>query len=170
MGDIGLLGTKAKVAGESVDGYHVFVGGGFGANQAVGRQVFTGIAFDELKPLSKKCSRAICGIAREGEKLPGLHRAARSQHAPGHLSATKNDAIADAPELDDPKPRTLIDELLDEQQRLTAVERFARQHERDALPAQARYYRDLIPLTKPQPGEQYAFAVDLDPARAARLA
>ena len=58
--------------------------------------------------------------------------------------------------------RTLIDELLAEQQQLTAVERFARKHERDALPAQARYYRELIPLEKPQPGEQYAFAVDLD--------
>src|SRR6186713_1543087 len=49
MGDIGLLGTKAKVMGESVDGYHVFVGGGFGANQAVGRQVFTAVAFEDLK-------------------------------------------------------------------------------------------------------------------------
>jgi Fe-S-cluster-containing dehydrogenase component/DMSO reductase anchor subunit len=60
------------------------------------------------------------------------------------------------------EPRTLIDDLLAEQQRLTAVERFARSHERDELPAQARYYRELIPLAKPQPGEQYAFAVDLD--------
>lgn len=58
--------------------------------------------------------------------------------------------------------RTLIDELLAEQQRLTAVERFAKKHEDGQLPAQARYYKDLIPLSKPQPGEQYAFAVDLD--------
>lgn len=60
------------------------------------------------------------------------------------------------------EPRTLIDDLLEDQQRLTAVERFARSHERDELPAQARYYRELIPLAKPQPGEQYAFGVDLD--------
>jgi formate dehydrogenase iron-sulfur subunit len=59
-------------------------------------------------------------------------------------------------------PRTLIDELLAEQQQLTAVERFARKHEGKVRPAQARYYRDLIPLTKPERGEQYAFAVDLD--------
>jgi len=59
-------------------------------------------------------------------------------------------------------PRTLIDDLLEEQQRLTAVERFARKHDRHDLPAQARYYRDLIPLEKPGKGEQYAFAVDLD--------
>lgn len=60
------------------------------------------------------------------------------------------------------EPRTLIDDLLAEQQRLTAVERFARKHERHDLPAQARYYRDLIPLERPKVGEQYAFAVDLD--------
>jgi formate dehydrogenase iron-sulfur subunit len=58
--------------------------------------------------------------------------------------------------------RTLIDDLLAEQQQLTAVERFARRHENSTTPAQARYYRDLIPLEKPRPGEQYAFAVDLD--------
>lgn len=54
MGDIGLLGTKTKIAGESVDGYHIFVGGGFGANQAVGRQVFNAIAFDAVPPLIEK--------------------------------------------------------------------------------------------------------------------
>ena len=64
--------------------------------------------------------------------------------------------------LAEPPLRTLIDDLLDEQQQLSAVERFARKHDRHALPAQARYYRELIPLTKPQAGEQYAFAVDLD--------
>ena len=57
---------------------------------------------------------------------------------------------------------TLIDELLAEQQQLTAVDRFVRQHRDDAVPAQAKYYRDLIPLALPQPGQQYAFEVDLD--------
>jgi ferredoxin-nitrite reductase len=49
IGDIGLLGAKVKFAGESVEGYHVFVGGGFGDSQAVGRQVFQGLPFDQLK-------------------------------------------------------------------------------------------------------------------------
>jgi len=65
-------------------------------------------------------------------------------------------------ELPPEKTVTLIDELLAEQRSLTAVARFARQHEEHAQPAQARYYRDLIPLTRPRPGEQYAFEVDLD--------
>jgi ferredoxin-nitrite reductase len=50
MGDIGLLGTKVR--GE--EGYHVFVGGGFGSNQAVGRQIFSGIPFEELKGTLEK--------------------------------------------------------------------------------------------------------------------
>jgi formate dehydrogenase iron-sulfur subunit len=56
----------------------------------------------------------------------------------------------------------LIDELLAEQQRLTPVERFAQRHARSGMPAQARYYRDLIPSSNPGRGQQYAFAVDLD--------
>ncbi len=57
MGDIGLLGAKVKVEGESVEGYHVFVGGGFGGRQAVGRQIFQGVSFDDLKPTLEKMLR-----------------------------------------------------------------------------------------------------------------
>ena len=67
MGDIGLLGTRAKVGGESVDGYHVFVGGGFGANQAVGRQVFNAIDFDSLPPLLEKMLRGYLRHHTDGE-------------------------------------------------------------------------------------------------------
>ncbi|QDT26586.1 Anaerobic dimethyl sulfoxide reductase chain B [Gimesia panareensis] len=56
----------------------------------------------------------------------------------------------------------LINLLLEEQQTLTAVDEFARQYESQALPAQSRYYADLIPSKSPQSGEQYAFQVDLD--------
>ncbi|HEX7195097.1 MAG TPA: DmsC/YnfH family molybdoenzyme membrane anchor subunit [Chthoniobacterales bacterium] len=56
----------------------------------------------------------------------------------------------------------LIEDLLHEQQLLTPVARFSRKHESGDLPAQAKYYQDLIPLSEPKEGEQYAFAVDLD--------
>lgn len=69
MGDIGLLGTKAKVMGESVDGYHVFVGGGFGSNQALGRQVFTGVAFEDLKLTIEKMLRGYLRHRAEGENF-----------------------------------------------------------------------------------------------------
>ena len=52
--------------------------------------------------------------------------------------------------------------FLPSRQRLTPVERFAKRHDRADFPAQARYYRDLIPSSKPGRGQQYAFAVDLD--------
>ena len=56
--------------------------------------------------------------------------------------------------------RTLIDELLDEQHRLqTPVAVFSDNHAQGTTRA---HYRDLIPLSAPKPGEQYAFQVDLD--------
>lgn len=55
----------------------------------------------------------------------------------------------------------LLQSVLAESRELTAVERFAKAHEGHA-PAQARYYRDLIPTGLPGVGQQYAFDVDLD--------
>lgn len=63
MGDIGLLGVKVK--GE--DGYHVFIGGGFGKHQAVGRQIFTGVVAAELPSLVEKMLRAYLRL-REGKE------------------------------------------------------------------------------------------------------
>jgi formate dehydrogenase iron-sulfur subunit len=57
--------------------------------------------------------------------------------------------------------QTLIDELLSEQAALqTPVARFSEFHDRE--PDLAPHYRQLIPLGKPGPGEQYAFEVALD--------
>jgi Fe-S-cluster-containing dehydrogenase component/DMSO reductase anchor subunit len=63
-----------------------------------------------------------------------------------------------------PAPRSLVDEYKDEQKRMTAVERFAQRHDDDPALADGnqKRYRDLIPLTAPASGQQYAFEVDLD--------
>lgn len=56
----------------------------------------------------------------------------------------------------------LLAELLAEQQRLdTPVARFSTAHDEFAVGAKA-FAPQLIPLTAPKPGEQYAFEVDLD--------
>ncbi|HKP61116.1 MAG TPA: DmsC/YnfH family molybdoenzyme membrane anchor subunit [Polyangiales bacterium] len=55
---------------------------------------------------------------------------------------------------------TLIDQYLRDQREPTAVESFARKHDRDQI--HDRFYRDLIPNAKPGKGEQFAFQVDLD--------
>ncbi len=57
---------------------------------------------------------------------------------------------------------TPIDHYLAQQADLTPVERFLRRPATDAVPAQARYHRALVPLTRPGPGQQYGFVVDLD--------
>ena len=65
MGDIGLLGTKVR--GE--DGYHVFVGGGFGANQSLGRQIFSGVSVDDLKPTLEKMLKGYLRRRASGESF-----------------------------------------------------------------------------------------------------
>ncbi len=58
--------------------------------------------------------------------------------------------------------KAILDSFLEEQQDLTAVERFARRHEDHTLPQGESRYRELIPRTTPGPGQQYAFEVNLD--------
>jgi formate dehydrogenase iron-sulfur subunit len=55
----------------------------------------------------------------------------------------------------------VIQELINRQADLTAVERFAKRHE-VAGHSMERFYRDLIPSKLPDAGEQFAFEVDLD--------
>jgi len=57
-------------------------------------------------------------------------------------------------------PGQLITDLLAEQSDLSAVERFSQRHAE--IPRDHSLYQDLIPLSKPESGEQYAFEVDLD--------
>lgn len=54
IGDIGLLGTKVAVGESLVEGYHVFVGGGYGDNRAIGRQIAANVASEDLPPLLER--------------------------------------------------------------------------------------------------------------------
>jgi ferredoxin-nitrite reductase len=63
MGDIGLLATKVRGA----EAYHVFIGGGFGMHQAVGRQVFSGIQFEELKSTLERMLKGFLRRREPGE-------------------------------------------------------------------------------------------------------
>ncbi len=51
IADIGLLGAKVERGDELVEGYDLHVGGGAGANQAIGRLIRPGVAADELPPV-----------------------------------------------------------------------------------------------------------------------
>ncbi len=56
VGDIGLLAAKVDRGEDSVEGYHVYIGGGAAstAEQAMAREYAQGIAFDELPMLLEK--------------------------------------------------------------------------------------------------------------------
>src|SRR5207248_10682653 len=69
QGDVAMLGAKVKVAGETVEGYHVFGGRGFGDNQAVGRQVFQGISFEQLKPTLARILKGYLRHRQAGESF-----------------------------------------------------------------------------------------------------
>lgn len=55
IGDIGLIGTK--VGEEAVEGYHLFVGGGYGRQQAIGRELYTDIKAEDVPVMIEKMIR-----------------------------------------------------------------------------------------------------------------
>ncbi len=72
MGDIGLLGVK--LGPNAVEGYHVFVGGGFGETQGIGREIFHGIPFADLPPLLEGALRVYLARRRRGEAFVDFTR------------------------------------------------------------------------------------------------
>src|SRR5207248_1628364 len=104
----------------------------------------TGLRPDH-RPMSRRSIRGGDGVPRARHRRPGPRRS----------PVTILSAVA-------PVDETPIDRYLQVQADLTAVERFSQRHEAGVVPVQARFYRDLIPLDRPEPGQQYAFAVDLD--------
>jgi ferredoxin-nitrite reductase len=66
MGDIGLLGAKTSDGREA---YHVCVGGGFGKHQAVGRQIFKAMPYEEVKPAVEKILRVYLKNRQEKESF-----------------------------------------------------------------------------------------------------
>ena len=69
MGDIGLLGAKVKQGGDTVEGYHVVMGGGFGDKQAVAREVFKGVPFNELTSLLEHVLKTYLAQRQSGESF-----------------------------------------------------------------------------------------------------
>jgi ferredoxin-nitrite reductase len=62
IGDIGLLATKVELPSETddeddtelVEGYHVFIGGGWGSRRGIGNSLFESVAFDNLPSLIER--------------------------------------------------------------------------------------------------------------------
>jgi ferredoxin-nitrite reductase len=58
LGEIGLLGTKVAVGDEMIEGYHIFVGGGYGADAHIGREVYRNVKSDDTPMVVEKMLRA----------------------------------------------------------------------------------------------------------------
>jgi ferredoxin-nitrite reductase len=56
IGDIGLIGARVAINddGDTVDGYHVHVGGGFGPDAAIGREIYHDVKADAAPQLVEK--------------------------------------------------------------------------------------------------------------------
>lgn len=87
MGDIGLLGAQLKRGGQAQEAYHVFVGGGFGSRQAIGRAVFQGVILEELGPLLERMLRVYLRDRHPGETF----QAFTSRHDLGRLQELFSD-------------------------------------------------------------------------------
>jgi ferredoxin-nitrite reductase len=48
IGDIGLLATKVPSGEQQIEGYHIYLGGGYGDNRAIGREMYKSVAADEV--------------------------------------------------------------------------------------------------------------------------
>lgn len=70
IGDVGLLACKVKTpSGDKVEGYHIFLGGGFGKNKKVGRPIFKSIPFDEVRTLLKNLLLSYKSGGQSGESF-----------------------------------------------------------------------------------------------------
>ncbi len=70
VGDIGLLATKVERGDDEVEGYHVLVGGGSGAETALGRAIWASVPADEMVMRVEAMLRAY--LARRRFRAPGF--------------------------------------------------------------------------------------------------
>jgi ferredoxin-nitrite reductase len=68
IGDIGLLATKVPQGDEQIEGYHVFLGGGYGDNRAIGREIYKSVAADDLPPRIERMLLAYLDHRRDDEE------------------------------------------------------------------------------------------------------
>jgi ferredoxin-nitrite reductase len=69
LGDVGLLGTTVEDGDDTVEGYHVFVGGGYGADRFLGREIFRGVKADDAPATVERMLRAYLDCRQGGESF-----------------------------------------------------------------------------------------------------
>jgi ferredoxin-nitrite reductase len=74
IGDVGLQGVKVVVSGETVEGYNIVFGGGFGADAAIGKEVFKSISFSEVPKLLENVLQIYQQRRNSGESFAAFTR------------------------------------------------------------------------------------------------
>ena len=93
IGDIGLLGTKVAGEESDVEGYHVFVGGGFADRRRLAREILRDVRADSLAVAIERLLRAyVAGRVSAQESF----QAFAERHSVDELRAFASDALSEA--------------------------------------------------------------------------
>jgi ferredoxin-nitrite reductase len=68
LGDIGLLAASVESGEEMVEGYHVYVGGGWDERRAIGRELFRSLPFPDVPPTIERLLRAYLERRRDPQE------------------------------------------------------------------------------------------------------
>lgn len=75
IGDIGLMGTPVKLEnGEKVEGYNIVLGGGVDDTQAIAREVYKSVPFNDILPLIESLLRVFQKNRQDGETFAQFTR------------------------------------------------------------------------------------------------
>ena len=76
IGDIGLIGARVAINddGDTVDGYHLFVGGGFGADAAIARELYRDVKAEDAPVVVERLLKSWLAHRRDGEAFAHFTR------------------------------------------------------------------------------------------------
>jgi ferredoxin-nitrite reductase len=77
IGDVGLIACKVETSeeGEAAEGYHILVGGGFGPDAALGREIFRDVKAEDAPPIVERMLKAyLTHRASEAESFAAFTR------------------------------------------------------------------------------------------------
>jgi ferredoxin-nitrite reductase len=92
VGDIGLLATKVDTGDEEVEGYHLYVGGGSGAEQRLGREIMQSVPATDAPGRIEALLRAYLAHRRDGETFFDF----AGRHGDAELAAMLGTPVAEA--------------------------------------------------------------------------
>jgi len=68
IGDVGFLGTSVEVGDDFVEGYHVYVGGGYGEQQEIGREIYRSVPASEAPQVTERMLAAYLRERRDPDE------------------------------------------------------------------------------------------------------